>query len=249
MIIGFIGQRNSGKTLSMTIEAYRKYKQGYKIFSNYHLNFPHTLYNVDDLLSYADEGRYFGNAIFLIDELHIWFDSRASGQKRNIIFSYFLNQSSKNDIDIYYTSQFARQVEIRLRMNTEIVVESTAKCFVWEKGQSQPVIKYNYRPKPNDLKIISYITCRMTMFNDTGNDKIKVYTYKGNPFFKLYDTREVIRQQRDVFQRDRDEKLLEKQERQARKNEKKMSTKEIRSEQHANRLWHEQNRLRVMGDI
>ena len=29
MIIGFIGQRNSGKTLSMTIEAYKKYLQSF----------------------------------------------------------------------------------------------------------------------------------------------------------------------------------------------------------------------------
>lgn len=117
MIIGFIGQRGSGKSLSMTIELYKKYLQGYKIYSNYHLNFPYTPITVDDLIAFAESGMYFGNSIFAIDEIHIWFDSRCSGKKRNIIFSYFLNQSSKNDIDIYYTSQFSRQVEIRMRLN------------------------------------------------------------------------------------------------------------------------------------
>lgn len=244
MIIGFIGTRNSGKTLSMTIEAYKKYKQGYKIYSNYHLNFPYTPVTVDDLMAFAESGMYFGNSIFLIDEIHIWFDSRASGKKRNIIFSYFLNQSSKNDIDIYYTSQFSRQVEIRMRLNTEIVVESVCKNVVWKTKNSKPFIVENYRPKPKDYKCKAYITNRIIKFSDTGQDKITTRVYNGEKYFKLYDTRQVIKQQNDVFERAKAQdprnkkEIVEKVE--------KLSYKEIRAEQHANRLFHEQNEKKVM---
>jgi len=187
--------------LTMTVEAYKKYKEGYTVYSNYHLNFPHINYTVDDLMVFAEQGQYFGNAIFLIDEIHIWFDSRCSGKKRNRIFSYFLNQSSKNDIDIYYTSQYSRQVEVRMRLNTEIVVESTSKVLVWDSPNSKPTLKNNYRPKPKDYKTVTYVQNRMVQFNDTGRDNITKRVFKANKYFPLYDTRQVIKMQNDVFDR------------------------------------------------
>lgn len=243
MIIGFIGQRNSGKTLSMTIEAYKKYLQGYKIYSNYHLNFPYTPFTVDDLMTFAESGMYFGNSIFLIDEIHIYFDSRCSGKKRNIIFSYFLNQSSKNDIDIYYTSQFSRQVEIRMRLNTEIVVESVARVVVYKDKYSKPIILENYRPKPNDYRTIAYITNFITKFSDTGLDKVTKRIYKGNKYFKLYDTRQVIKQQSDIFER---VKSLSKENKGVIRE--KITTKQRRDEQHRNRLFHEENEAKLRGE-
>jgi hypothetical protein len=237
MIIGFIGQRNSGKTLSMTIEAFKKYKQGYKIYSNYHLNFPYTPFTVDDLLAFAEAGMYFGNSIFLIDEIHIYFDSRCSGQKRNRIFSYFLNQSSKNDIDIYYTSQFSRQVEVRMRLNTEIVVESVCKGVLYKTKNSSPVIMENYRPKPNDYKWTAYITNIVTKFSDTGYDKVTKRVYRADRYYKLYDTRQVIKMEKDVFQlaKERDKRnILQKVEK-----VEKVSYKQIREEQRMNRKYHD----------
>lgn len=242
MIIGFIGSRGSGKTLSMTIEAYKKYKQGYKIYSNYHLNFPYTPFTVDDLLMFAESGMYFGNTVFLIDEIHIYFDSRASGKKRNMIFSYFLNQSSKNDIDVYYTSQFARQVEIRLRLNTEIVVESTARVFVWKTPTSKPVMLENYRPKPSDHHTKCYIHNRITKFSDTGMDRVTQRMYNANKYFCLYDTKQVIKQQSDLFQRAKESDKRNKDAQMPTK----VSYKVHREEQKSNRKFHEENMRKVM---
>lgn len=239
MIIVFIGSRNSGKTLSMTIEAYKKYKQGYKIYSNYHLNFPYTPYTVDDLLAFAESGMYFGNTIFLIDEAHIYFDSYSKG-KRNMIFSYFLNQSSKNDIDVYLTTQFSRQIFIRIRLNTEVVVESMAKVILWKTKDSSPVILENYRKKPDDYHTEVYITNRIIKFSDTGLDKFVTRVYKANKYFPLYDTHQVIKQQSDIFQRT---KMLDK--RNARDKvevPEKISYKQKRKMQHHNRIENEKFR-------
>lgn len=239
MIIGFIGSRNSGKTCSMTIEAYKKYRQGYKIYSNYHLNFPYTPITVDDIIDFAENGLYFGNTIFLIDELHVWFDSRTRG-KRNMIFSYFINQSSKNDIDIYYTSQFARQVEVRMRLNTEVVVECSCKCFVWKTAHSEPYMVENYRPKPVDFKCVTYIKNKIIQFSDTGVDKFRNRVYKANKYFPLYDTREVIKRQKDIFQKAVDGNSMNKGTKLV-----KISTAQKVAEQHFNRVFHEQNRKRL----
>lgn len=243
MIIGFIGQRNSGKTLTMTLEAYKKFKEGYTIYSNYHLNFPYTHYDINDLMEFAESGVYFNDCIFLVDEIHIMFDSRSSGKARNRIFSYWLNMSSKGNFDVWYTTQFSRQVEIRLRLNTEIVVESNCRAIIWATKKSKPRICENERPKPNDYKCSTFITTKMIKFSDTGRDKIIVNTYKGDKFYKLYDTRQVIKQQKDLFElakeRHKENKGLER--------EKKLTYKEKRAEQHANRLFHEENEKMLRG--
>jgi hypothetical protein len=246
MIIVFIGGRNSGKTLSMTIEGYKKYKQGYKIYSNYHLNFPYTPYTVDDLLAFAESGMYFGNTIFLIDEAHIYFDSYSKG-KRNMIFSYFLNQSSKNDIDVYLTTQFARQIFIRIRLNTEVVVESMSKVVLWKTVNSKPVLLENYRKKPNDYKVKVYVYNSIIKFSDTGQDKIVKRMYKANKYFPLYDTREVIKQQKDVFQRAKDDDKRNK--RDDVHIPEKISYKEKRNQQHKNRLQNESFRKKLEKEL
>lgn len=229
MIIVFIGSRNSGKTLSMTVEAYKKYKQGYKIYSNYHLNFPYTPYTVDDLIMFAESGMYFGNTIFLIDEAHIYFDSYSKG-KRNMIFSYFLNQSSKNDIDVYLSTQFSRQIFIRIRLNTEVVVECSCRVILWKTKDSKPIMLENYRRKPNDYYTLTYVYNRITKFSDTGMDKIVKRMYKANKYFCLYDTRQVIKQQTDMFQRAK----MEDKRNVSVKLEKPITTKQKRNFQHLN---------------
>lgn len=112
-----------------------------------------------------------------------------------------MNQSSKNDIDVYYTSQYARQVEVRMRLNTEIVIESNSKTIIWSHKGATPTIHENYRPKPTDYKSTTYITNKIIKFSESGPDKVAIVTYKGDAWFKLYDTREVIKQQKDIFQR------------------------------------------------
>lgn len=206
MIVGFIGQRGSGKTLTMVRYAYEKFKQGYKIYSNINLNFKHTIYTVDDLMEYAEKGEYFGKTLLICDEIHIFFDSRSSGKTRNRIFSYMLNQSSKNDMDVAYTTQFSRQVEIRLRLNTEIVNRCVCKSIVWKNKNSKPQVLLNYRPKDSDYKCVSVIQNEIFKFNDTGLTSRKISRYVGNPYFKLYNTREVVRMQSDKYEREKTDK-------------------------------------------
>jgi hypothetical protein len=214
MITGILGNRGSGKTLTAVIYAYHKYLDGYTIYSNIKLNFPYIPYDIDMLLDFAESGKYFGETLFLIDEVHILFDSRTSGKSRNRIFSYFLNQSSKNALDIIYTTQFSRQAEIRLRLNTEVVITCNARSIVYKSANSNPIILPNYRPKKTDFKCITYIRTRTIKFSDTGYDTEIMRTYLGNPYFKLYDTREVVKIERDKFERETLKKKETKKERQ-----------------------------------
>ena len=117
LVIGLKGLKGSGKTLVMTLLLYAEYKNGRKIYTNYEVNFPHKILDVEKLVKLDIQLQ---NAVIGIDELHMICDSRRSGKKQNILLSYFVLQSRHRSIDLYYTTQFNGQVDKRIRENTDI---------------------------------------------------------------------------------------------------------------------------------
>lgn len=191
MIISFIGNRGSGKTLSMTKEAFNRYKNGWTIYSNYKLNFPHTLITHKDILAYAENGIGFNKACILLDELHVYLDSRTPAKKRNRIFSLFITQSRKKNCDILYTTQFPRQVDVRMRIHTDMAVECRSKSVIYLNEKSKPMLKTNYMSNGNEFKVLTFIENKVIEFG-YDHDKIVTRTFFANKFYDLYDTREVI---------------------------------------------------------
>jgi hypothetical protein len=129
-----------------------------------------------------------------------------------------------------------------MRLNTEIVVDCWSREVLWKTKDSKPIILENYRPKPHDFKCDSYIYNRLTKFSEVGLDKIMTRMFKGNKFFSLYDTHEVIKQQSDVFQRAKEEDKRNKRLKQVEH----IPSKQLKEEAHLNRLWHEQNRKQLV---
>lgn len=139
MIVGIEGGIGAGKTLVMTHFAKEEYSNmGKTIFSNYSLNqIPYEPIGFADLLKWSTScaecamkytagvcwkcgGRKFSKACILIDEAHVWVDSRSSASKLNRVFSYLMLQTGKEDINLYYTTQDFGQVEKRLRQRTDV---------------------------------------------------------------------------------------------------------------------------------
>lgn len=81
-----------------------------------------------------------------LDEIHVLLDSRGSASKINKLMSYFILQTGKEAINLYYTTQDFGQVELRLRRRTDfaIRVEKKAgdihKCVAVDR--TQPDYKY-----------------------------------------------------------------------------------------------------------
>lgn len=191
MIVGFIGNRGSGKTASMTRFLYAKYRQGYKIYSNYTLNFPHEKYTLKDIEGYAHSNKKFENSIFAVDEIHVYLDSRVSGRKINRVFSYFVTQTRKKDIDLYYTTQFPRQVDIRMKIHTDMCVTCRSKSLVWKYENTKPKIYNNYTYTGKEYRVLTKIYLTVIEFGYDG-DRIKNMEFWANKWFKYYDTSEVI---------------------------------------------------------
>jgi len=122
MIVGFIGARGSGKSASMAIEAYKYYCDGFRILSNIGLKFEYEPYTSKMIETFASEKNPLDHAVLLIDEAHILLDSRTSVTKRNRLISYFILQSRKRDVHIFYTTQSYHQIEKRLRDQTDVII-------------------------------------------------------------------------------------------------------------------------------
>ena len=72
MIGIFLGEQNSGKTLSMVFHAYRYHKKGYTTYANFKLNFPYKPLTKEILYDYTKKRKQFHNTNFLIDELYLF---------------------------------------------------------------------------------------------------------------------------------------------------------------------------------
>jgi len=113
--MAFVGELGAGKTLSLTYFAYLNHLKGVKVYSNYHLSFPH-----EKILSIEDiEGMREG--FFAGDELWLWMDSRASHSKKNRAISSILLKSRKRGIQIAYTTQSFGQIDLRIRRITDFI--------------------------------------------------------------------------------------------------------------------------------
>lgn len=181
MIIAFIGDIGSGKTLSMVKYMIDKFNKGNNIFSNFGIDFPKrkdakvTLLNMSFFKDYAASKFNLLNSVIAIDECHVFFDSRNSMLKRNKIFSKFITQSRKRSVDLVYTTQdkspelFIRsgQVELRLRKLTDYIIF----CQTYKKGKNVFIIN-SYCDKYGIMQ------------------QKKVFL--GNPYFNKYDTNEII---------------------------------------------------------
>jgi len=171
MIIGYLGTRGRGKTLSCVREAYEHQQNGYSIYSNIKLNkkiFPdYTLIDGKMLIDWVKGEKQFKKAFFILDEVHVYIDSRMGMSKKNIIISYFVLQTRKRDVRIGYTTQFFNQVDKRLRNPTEILIECQ-----------------NYN---NESSVIQ----RNKVFHEeTG--RIWEDRFIANDYFGYYDTDEIV---------------------------------------------------------
>ena len=172
MIIGIVGKLGQGKTLLATYLVYlmKKRNKNLKIYSNYNLNFKHQKISFNDLLTYK-ENKELDNAVIVLDEFHIFLDSRGSGaNKKNKIITYFITQTRKRNVILIYTTQKLHMVDKRLRDLTDYLI----KCEKIDLGNNKFYIKFHILED-----------------NDFNSIKTKLLT---NPekYFSLYDTKEII---------------------------------------------------------
>lgn len=159
--------------------AFAHYRAGYTIYANYHLEFTHKKLNKEFLSSIVEQNRSLGGpdekiAVFL-DEFDMYIDSRTSMSKENLAIGYFIKQIRKKNCLLFYATQMRHTVDKRLRSLTrkEILVNDKDLQITTSGGK---VIK------------------RKIVYNKIFFKKklIKHKRFFADPYFKLYNTKELI---------------------------------------------------------
>lgn len=120
-----IGRQGSGKTAFITKLLVDNYTSDKRVYSNY------SLFGIDyqkitfdnkknknsiDILEVIRENPdYFNNSIMLLDEIHIYFDSRDFMRQNNRIIQNFFSQLRKRNILLLGTTQYILHLDVRIR--------------------------------------------------------------------------------------------------------------------------------------
>jgi Holliday junction resolvase len=134
-IIGIFGLQGSGKTMYLTYLGKRDYEEGKTIYSNYHLNnIPYVpIASLDDIDKIKD-------GTFLIDECWLWLFSRTSMTKLNQELLKIIMLNRKRGVNIYYTAQLSRSVDVLLKEVTNYFVYPTIKPCHFKGENDKEVI-------------------------------------------------------------------------------------------------------------
>lgn len=141
MLIGIEGGLGDGKTAKMTEYLINDAKKGYDLFSNYKLfGVPFYELDVAEMLENEQKEIQLKNATIGVDEITVFADCRLSTSVLNRLFSYFVLQSRKRSVDMYYTTQDFDLVDWRIVNHTHIKI--IAESLYTKEGDVIPDIKH-----------------------------------------------------------------------------------------------------------
>jgi hypothetical protein len=205
-LVSVLGKKGMGKTLFLTRRAVRS---DLEVWANYKLNIPNfKSLTISDLINIPK------NILILIDEAYTWFESRISGSVLNRYLSYMIFQLRKTYSDIYLSAQRWSTLDVRVRMETDVIV----KCERKNNG-IRPIDKLPEGKNENGIRVPYYYfwDYKYSFLDiETLNEKSYILPYeKAKVYFDKYDTSEIIepafkeRMELELLQ-DNPKKLLEK---------------------------------------
>jgi hypothetical protein len=159
MLVGIMGKMGAGKTLSMSILAeYAAWVMKSPLHANYGLQGAEKIRTTNDIWEME-------NGIFCFDEIWLTLDSRL--WKDNVFLTRWINQTRKKKLIVFYTTQHIRQVELRVRNATDILIY----CDKTPAGHWLQFVDWQYQELGRRY-LISHETAAR--------------------FYKVYDTYEVL---------------------------------------------------------
>lgn len=172
MIIGIEGGLGSGKTLLLSKYLYKDSMAGFDVRANFGLKFKSNDLDVKELL---ETGIELKNVTIGIDEITVFIDCRKSMSKMNRLISYFILQSRKRNVNIYYTTQDFDMVDKRLIQHTHIQI--IAEKIYYSDGR----------------EITDYRRYTILDFRNPHNTKPITFIMDISKYYNIYDTDEIIK--------------------------------------------------------
>jgi len=114
MLVGIQGTLGAGKTVTMVmLMQYLHHEINAQLHANNKMQNSKRISTTRDLWEME-------NGVFGFDEIWVSLDSRSS--KANVVLSHWVNQSRKKKLVVFYTTQHIRQVDLRVRNATDILI-------------------------------------------------------------------------------------------------------------------------------
>ena len=164
MIVGIEGSLGSGKTLLMTRYLVKDAMAGRGVFANYGLK--HIKHSVLDMKTMLSNNSDLQDVSVGIDEFTVFADCRTS--MSNKMITYFILQTRKRNVCLYYTTQDFSMLDKRIIRHTHLLARCTH-------------VKDN-----DDYRIVTFIDRR----KDNAIPQSKMFYIPA--WFRYYDTNEVI---------------------------------------------------------
>lgn len=194
----YLGEKRSGKTLSMVAKTYldiKKFSFVPMIYTNLKLNteyFKNThIINKDEILNFHRNGTILKYSLFLFDEIHTICDSRDFMKKENLAMSYFLGQIGKRKNILRGNTHFPNLVDRRVRQYTEKII-NVEKGFNID-GDFCKLKNYNKILTPEEDKALLIRNLSFINKIDGFGNKITFDSEKfieAHKYYHLYDTEE-----------------------------------------------------------
>jgi len=120
VITSFEGVMGSGKSTACAALAYTEFKyRNKKVISNNHLSFPHQFFDTRYFLDNLDTAEL-SDCVLVLDEAYLYLDGRTSASKLNKLFTYFIAQTRKRNVDLYICTHHIDVVDKRLRRAIDV---------------------------------------------------------------------------------------------------------------------------------
>lgn len=177
MIVVITGDLGTGKTAMLTRYGCKSSVHKENVLANYKLS--HVQFEPFDMVDLYLNQPELTNAIILGDELYTFMDCRSSMSIRNKLESYFITQTRKKNVDIYFTTQFSEFVDFRMILFASIWVKmSNIWLYSSKTGQ-----RYKH---PYLFNVVFHD------YRDKDNIKVKYMRFDGRRWFGEYNTNETI---------------------------------------------------------
>lgn len=165
-IIGIVGVRGAGKSITMRTLAEAYSEVGKAIFSNFTMfDIEFTYANFETVAVFPD---WLHDGVIFLDEAHVGMDAYEVFNKRVQNITKFITQLRKRRLILFFSTQVFTTVAKRLRLQTDYILE----C---------------HNPKDGTIDIRVYD--RHDPINNGFLGEFSIYV---KPFFKKYDTNEII---------------------------------------------------------
>lgn len=170
-VTGIIGSKGSGKSLMLAIRLYKHSRNGMKVYSNMKLSFPYERITSGTLKAWAKGEVDLSDSAIGVTEIQNFLDARSGWKNRTT--TYVILQMRKARCHFIWDTQKIRQVDVRLRENTDYYI--VCKCIAkWPRV-------------PRGEEVFQY-----TVYDTETGKSIGPITIKGKNYYPLYDTFERI---------------------------------------------------------